>query len=51
MHESPPRINSGFIVLSPMIAFITYKGDVPMSPYIIPSVSNNPPADNLECMF
>lgn len=30
-----------------MIALKTYKGEVPMSPYIIPSAINNPPAVTL----
>jgi hypothetical protein len=49
--EIPPKTTSALITLSPRMAFITYKGDVPISPYIIPSVISNPPNDNFECRF
>jgi hypothetical protein len=35
-HEIPPKTMSAFIIWLPKMAFITYKGEVPMSPYIIP---------------
>ena len=42
----PPYTRSLLITFpSPMMAFKTYKGDVPMSPNMIPKVTNTPAAD------
>ena len=30
--DNPPRIKPSLIICSPIMAFITYKGDVPISP-------------------
>ena len=32
IHDKPPKINSLDITLSPIIEFITYNGEVPISP-------------------
>ena len=43
MQESEPIIsNSSIVELAPNIAFITYNGDVPMSPNTIPSDTISP---------
>ena len=47
MSESAPRIKSSFTCAMPplplRIDFITYSGDVPMSPYTMPIVTRNIP--------
>ncbi len=47
IHEIPPSTNPASIVCCPMMALITYKGDVPISPKIIPSVTKSPAAVTL----
>jgi hypothetical protein len=49
-HESAPYIKSSVIGLSPMIALITYNGEVPISPYTIPRVTSKPAALSF-CMW
>src|SRR5436190_5950863 len=44
MQESPPIISDPEIVLPLMMALKTYKGEVPISPYIIPKATSNPAA-------
>jgi hypothetical protein len=47
--ESPPRINNSEMESAPEImALITYKGEVPKSPKIIPSVTSMPAAETLD---
>ena len=43
-HDRPPNIRFSEMIFEPAIAFITYKGDVPMSPYMIPNDINKPAA-------
>ena len=47
MHEIPPNTKSDVIGLLPTMALNTYSGDVPISPYMIPSVISSPAADTL----
>jgi len=51
MHEMAPRIKSGSIVpLDPeRIAFITYNGEVPISPKTIPMVIIIPAMERALC--
>ena len=42
MHDNPPKTKFELIALSPTIALKTYKGEVPMSPKIIPKLIINP---------
>jgi hypothetical protein len=49
MQDSPPRIKFALIESAPAtMAFITYKGEVPISPYTIPNVISNPAAVTVE---
>ena len=43
--EIPPYTSCSVICLSPMIDLKTYKGEVPMSPKMIPNVTNTPAAE------
>ena len=47
IQESPPIMRSSDTTLSPTMAFKTYNGEVPISPYIIPSAISSPAADTL----
>ena len=47
IQEIPPKTISDVIAYCPKIAFITYNGEVPISPKIIPNVTNKPAVDNL----
>src|SRR5438309_8536608 len=47
IQESAPSTSSSDIILSLIIAFNTYKGEVPISPYIIPNATTKPTAVNL----
>jgi hypothetical protein len=50
--ESPPRMNNSDMESAPEImALITYKGEVPRSPKIIPSVTSMPAAETLDNWF
>jgi hypothetical protein len=46
MHEIPPKIKSSEMGLSPTTDRKTYNGDVPMSPKIIPKVTNTPAVES-----
>jgi hypothetical protein len=47
--DSTPVTSSRVISFPLVIAFSTYKGEVPISPYIIPSAMRSPAADTLFC--
>ena len=48
MQDKPPSTKSLVIVLSPRIAEITYKGEVPISPKTIPIVTSSVAAVTLD---
>ena len=47
MQDKDPMNNSSLISRFPIISLNTYKGEVPMSPYIIPSAISSPAAVTL----
>ena len=49
MAEIPPNTTSGLIACEPIMEFITYNGEVPISPKIIPNVTKIPPSESLLC--
>ena len=51
IQESPPTISNSEITLSLMMALKTYKGEVPISPYIIPKATSKPAAVTLLTLF
>jgi len=49
MQERPPRMNFSVMLSAPAaMAFMTYRGEVPISPYTIPNVISKPAAEIVE---
>ena len=51
INESVPNIRVSLIVRSFIMELKTYKGEVPISPYIIPKATNRPAAVTLLTLF